>query len=435
MSYILFGRRLTAAFAAGVVLFAAAAGCGGDSGGESGDGTAQVRFSWWGNNDRAETTKKVIAAFEAKNPDIKVTGDFADFNAYFDKLATEVASGRGPDVITLGGAYPREYGGRGALLDLSRVGAQLKTDKIDKNALGNGKFDGKQYGVPTGVNTPVIVADPVVFSKAGVPLPDDTTWTWDDFARIATDVAKKSPKGTYGVADPTKAEALEVFSRQRGEGLYTPDGKVGISKQTLVDWWTMTTRLRDAGASPPASLTAELAGQPSPEQTLVGRGLAGMQVDWSNQLGALRKASGHPLKLLRYPVESGAQQKGMWLQASQVYTINARSKHPEAAAKLIDFLVNSEEAGKLILTDRGVPANSDVLAAIGPVLDADQKEVAGFIEAATPTIGGPVVIGPEGSTDTPNILIRLNDEVLFDRQAPAVAADEFIKQVAAAIGK
>jgi multiple sugar transport system substrate-binding protein len=425
-------RRLAAAFIAGVTLLTAAA-CGGDSGGDSGDGPVEIRFSWWGNNDRAETTKKVIAAFEAKNPGIKVTGDFADFNAYFDKLATEVASGRGPDVITLGGAYPREYGGRGALLDLSRVSGELKTDKIDQAALGNGNFENKQFGVPTGVNTPVIIADPVVFEKAGVPLPDDSTWTWDDFVRIATDVAKKSPKGTYGVADPTKSDTLDAFSRQRGEGLYTPDGKLGISKQTLVDWWTLTTKLRDAGASPPAATTAELATQPSPEQTLVGRGLAGMQVDWSNQLGALRKASGHPLKLLRYPGESSAQQKGMWLQASQVYTINAKSKHPKEAAKLVDFLVNSEDAGKLILTDRGIPANSDVLKAILPALNEDQKAQAEFIETATPTMGPPLVIGPEGSTDTPNILTRLNDEVLFNRKTPSAAADEFVKQVEAAI--
>jgi multiple sugar transport system substrate-binding protein len=423
-------QRLTAVAVSAVALLAVSA-CG-DSGAD--DGPVQLRFSWWGNNDRAAATQRVIDAFQAQNPDIKVTGSSADFNAYFDRLATEVAAGDAPDVITLGGAYPREYGDRGALLDLARVSAELKTDKIDPAALGNGRFEDKQFGVPTGVNTFAMVVNPTVFEKAGVPLPDDSRWTWDDFARIAREISAKSPKGTYGVADPTSADMFDLYSRQRGEGLYTPDGKVAIGRQTVTDWWTMTTALRDSGATPPASVTTELEGQPAPEQTLMGRGLAGMQFDWSNQLGALRKASGQPLELLRAPGES-IQKPGMWLQASQIYTINARTEHPKEAAKFVAFLVNSPEAGKIILTDRGIPANSEVLTAVVPTLNPDQSAQAKFIERVTPQAGPPLVIGPTGSTDTRLIVQRLNAEVLFNRKSPADAAGEFIKQVEAAIGK
>ncbi|MEV4759103.1 extracellular solute-binding protein [Micromonospora sp. NPDC049559] len=425
--------RAAAICLAAVTLLAAAAGCGGDSGGK--DGTVQLRFSWWGNNDRAAATQKVIEAFQAQNPGIKVAGETADFNAYFDKLATQTAANDAPDVITLGGAYPQEYGARGALLDLSRVSGELRTDQIDGAALGNGKFGGKQYGVPTGVNTFGVVVDPVVFEKANVPLPDDNAWTWADFVEIAKKVAAGSPKGTYGVADPSRPDALDLYSRQRSEGLYTPDGKVGISKQTLTDWFTMTTALRDSGAAPPASLTSELAGQPAPEQTLVGRGLAGMQIDWSNQLSALRKASGHPLKLLRAPGENAGKQPGMWLQASQLYTISSRSKHPKEAAKLVDFLVNSPEAGKIILTDRGIPANAQVRTAIEPTLTPDQTEQVQFIAKVTEKAGPPLVIGPAGSTDSVKILQRVNAEVLFNRESPAKGAEDFIDQLQAAIKK
>ncbi|MGI5150327.1 ABC transporter substrate-binding protein [Plantactinospora sp. CA-294935] len=422
-------RLGTVAVSATLLLSVAACG---DSGGDG--GPVELRFSWWGNNDRAQATQKVIDAFQAQNPDIKVTGSSSDFNAYFDKLATEVAAGDAPDVITLGGAYPREYGDRGALLDLARVQNELKTDKIDAAALGNGRFEEKQYGVPTGVNTFAVVVNPTVFQKTGVPLPDDSTWTWEDFARIAREISAKSPKGTYGAADPSSADMFDLYSRQRGEGLYTPDGKVAISRNTITEWWTMTVGLRDSGATPPASVTTELEGQPAPEQTLMGRGLAGMQFDWSNQLGSLRKASGQPLELLRAPGE-GAQKPGMWLQASQIYTINARTEHPKEAAKFVDFLVNSPEAGKIILTDRGIPANSEVLSAVVPALNPDQSAQAKFIERVTPQVGPPLVIGPTGSTDTRLILQRLNAEVLFDRKSPADAADEFVKQVEAAIGK
>lgn len=420
--------RLAALCLAGVML--AASACGGGSS-ESDDGTVELRFGWWGNNDRADATQKVIDAFQARNPGIKVKGSYTDFNSYFDRLATEVAAGRAPDVITLGGAYPREYGDRGALLDLSKV--NLKMDKIGAAALGNGKFGGVQYGVPSGVNAIATVINPAVFEKAGVEVPDGDTWTWDDFERITKELAGKLPKGTFALADPTRTDMLDVYSRQRGEALYTADGKVAISAKTLVDWWTMTLGLRDAGATPPASQTAELITQPAPEQSLMGRGLAAMQFDWSNQLTALTKAAGAPLKLIRVPGETGATQPGMWLQASQIYSINARSEHPEEAAKFVDFLVNSADAGKIILADRGIPANSDVREGIASVLGEEEKAQAEFIDGLTPKAGPPLVIGPAGSTDTPKILDRVNAEVLFDRQKPAEAAADFIQQVGTAI--
>jgi pectin-derived oligosaccharide transport system substrate-binding protein len=423
-------RRLTASCAAGVLLLAAAA-CGGASDGGEG-GTVTLRFSWWGNTDRVQLTQRAIDAFQTRHPNIKIKGESTDFNSYFDRLATQVAARGAPDVITLGGAYPREYGDRGALLDLAKVSGTLKTDGIDAAALGNGRFSDTQYGVPTGVNAMSVVVDPVVFKEAGVELPDDDTWSWEEFTRIAGELATKVPKGSHALQDPTRTDMLDVFSRQRGEGLYTADGKVGIGRQTLVDWWRLTTGLRDAGATPPASLTAELITQPAPEQSLIGQGRAAMQFDWSNQLSALQKASGHPLELRRLPGES-AGRRGTWLQASQLYTINARTEHPKEAAQFVDFLVNSPEAGKVILTDRGIPANAAVRTAIVPTLAPDQSAQAKYIERITPLSGPPLVIGPTGSTDTIDILDRINLNVLFDRMTPDAAAAELVNQVGAAI--
>jgi pectin-derived oligosaccharide transport system substrate-binding protein len=423
-------RRLTAICAASVTLLAATA-CGGSSG-DSAGGTVTLRFSWWGSTDRVQITQRAINAFQVQHPNIKIKGESTDFNSYFDRLATQVAARGAPDVITLGGAYPREYGDRGALLDLAKVSDTLRTDKIDAAALGNGKFSNTQYGVPTGVNAMSVVVDPVVFKKAGVALPDDDTWSWDEFARIAKELATKVPKGGFALPDPTRTDMLDVYSRQRGEGLYTADGKVGIGRQTLIDWWRVTTGLRDAGATPPASMTAELITQPAPEQSLIGRGLAAMQFDWSNQLSALRKASGHPLELRRLPGESSGR-RGTWLQASQIYSINARTEHPKEAAEFVDFLVNSPDAGKVILTDRGIPANSTVREAIVPTLTPDESAQATYIERITPLSGPPLVIGPTGSTDTPDILDRINGSVLFNRMSPDAASTEFVKQVGEAI--
>ncbi|WP_432491497.1 ABC transporter substrate-binding protein [Kineococcus auxinigenes] len=417
----------------GLAALGATTGCGGGDGGGGGEGAAALRFSWWGNADRAAATQRAIDAFQAANPGTTVAGEWADFTGYFDRLATNVAANDAPDVITLGGAYPREYGDRGALLDLSEVADVLRLDRIDAAALSNGEFSGVQYGVPTGVNTYCLVVNPVLFEQTGTALPDDATWTWEDFERIAAELSAATPEGTYGAVDPTTADALDLFSRQRGEGLYTEDGGLAISAATLEEWWTTTLRMSGEGATPPASLTTELLADAAPEQTLMGRGLAGMMLGWSNTLPALRAASGQPLQLLRAPGES-VEQPGMWLQASQLYSISSRTEHPEEAARLVDFLVNTPEAGRIVKADRGIPTNPDVLEAVLPEFDDDQRAQAEFIARVTPVVGDALVIGPVGSTETRGVVERLNADVLFGRTDPAAAAEAFREQVGQAIG-
>ncbi|WP_369068325.1 ABC transporter substrate-binding protein [Kineococcus terrestris] len=422
-------RRLVGAGGLGALTLLAA-GCGG---GSSGGGDGALRFSWWGNADRAADTQAAIDAFEAANPGTTVSGEWADFTGYFDRLATNVAANDAPDVMTLGGAYPREYGDRGALLDLAEVSDALPLDGIDAAALSNGEFSGVQYGVPTGVNTYCAVVNPALFDAAGVALPDDATWTWEEFEALAGDLSAASPEGVVGAVDPTTADALDLFSRQRGEGLYTEDGGLAISAATLEEWWTRTLRMSRDGATPPATITTELLGDAAPEQTLMGRGQAAITLGWSNTLPALRAAAGEPLQLLRAPGESTGQ-PGMWLQASQLYAISSRTRNREAAARLVDFLVNSPEAGRIIGADRGIPANAEVLAAITPDLDDDQRAQAEFVARVTPLVGDALVIGPVGSTETRGVVERLNADVLFERTTPADAAQAFLDQVGAAIG-
>ncbi|CAN7266142.1 ABC transporter substrate-binding protein [Arthrobacter sp. LjRoot14] len=396
------------------------------------DGNVEIRFSWWGNAGRAELTNKAIKEFEAANPTIKVKPEYGDISGYFDKLATQMAANDAPDVITMGGAYPAEYANRGALLDLSKVGRSLDLSKTDQGALENGQVQGKQYGVSTGANALAIVVNPGVFQAAGVALPDDSTWTWDDFATLASDVTAKSPKGTYGTATVLTHDSLDAFARQRGESLYTQDGQLGLSKETVQDYFDYSVKLSESGAAPTASETVEKLNV-STEQTLMGMGKAGMMLTWSNSLSALSKASGAELKLLRLPGESPTP--GIWLQSSQFYTISARSKHTDAAAKLVNFLVNDASAARIIQSDRGVPSNSGMRTAIQDMLTPQGKIEAAYIDQIGKMDFAPTFIGPTGSTAVAEITARINTDVLFKRLSPEKAAEQWISESKAAIGK
>jgi multiple sugar transport system substrate-binding protein len=421
--------RIRLAAVLGTVLVAA--GCGGE--GEDG-GDVTIRFSWWGNEERARITNQAVDAFEKANPGITVETESIDFNSYFDRLATSVAAQDEPDVITMGGAYPREYADRGVLLDLDAVGDELDLGKLDEGALSNGTFDGKRYGVPTGVNTFGVIANPALFTQAGVELPDDDAWSWDDYVRTATAISANSPEGTFGSEDPTSTETLDLYANQHtGLGLYSPDGGIAVEPGTVRDWFEMSTGLMDSGATPPASVTAELAGQPAPEQTLLGQGRAALKFGWSNLITAYRQAAGTELVLLRAPGETTEKGTGMWLQASQLYTISRRSEHPEAAAKLVDFLVSDRRAADLIKADRGIPANPEIRAHLEGSLDEAGKVEFAFVDRVSGLVDGELVIGPTGSTESIDILTRANEAVLFGRASPAEGADQFVTELTDAV--
>lgn len=406
--------------------------CSGPSSNQSEDGPVEIRFSWWGNATRAELTNKAIKEFEAANPNIKVKPEYGDIGGYFDKLATQVAANDAPDVITMGGAYPAEYANRGALLDLSTVEGALDLSKMDQGALENGQVQGKQYGVSTGANALAIVVNPAVFQAAGVALPDDSTWSWDDFARTAADITAKSPNGTYGTATVLTHDSLDAFARQRGKSLYTQDGQLGLDKDTVKEYFDFSLRLSESGAAPSASETVEKLNV-STEQTLMGMGQAGMMLTWTNSLTALSKASGAELKLLKLPGEKPTP--GIWLQSSQFYTISARSRHTEAAAKLVSFMVNNEAAAKIIQSDRGVPSNAGMRMAIQDLLTPQGKVEAAYIDQIGKMDFAPTFIGPTGSTAVSEITARINTEVLFKRLSPEKAADQWLSESKAAIGK
>ncbi|MGO4234515.1 ABC transporter substrate-binding protein [Pseudarthrobacter sp. YAF2] len=205
-----------------------------------------IRFAWWGNDSRAKTTMEVIKAFEAANPTIKVQGENTEFSSYWDKMATQIAGGTTPDVIAMSGAYPSEYASRGVLLDLDKVKEQIDTSKFAEGTVDLGKINGKQYTITAGVNSMSMVLDPKVFEAAGVPLPDDETWTWDDYARIAAELTKKSPAGTFGTTPMANDSFLAVWARQNGQELYTDDGKkMGISEDTLAKWFELNKNLME----------------------------------------------------------------------------------------------------------------------------------------------------------------------------------------------
>ncbi len=428
------GVALVALMASGALVLTA---CSGDSGAMpsdegGGDGDVEIRYAWWGSDDRHQTTQEIIDLFEEKNPGITVTPDFTDWDGYWDKLATATAAGDTPDVITQEERYLSEYASQDIIADLSELG--VDTSEIPEETLATGTIDDKLYGIATGVNAYAMVADPQIFSDAGVEVPDDTTWTWEDYVEVAGEVSKGAGDGVWGAQDYGFNEAgLTVLARQKGETLYTEDGELGVSKETVAEFFQVSLDLMDNGGQPDASRSVEYQNA-GPEGSLLGTNAGSMGVWWSNQLGALTEASGRALELLRLPGESQFERTGMYFKPAMYYSVSATTEHPEESAKFVDFLLNDPEVAALQLTDRGLPSNETVRESVLTDLTAADQKVAEFMAGLEADIVDNPPVPPQGSSEMQDIMTRINTEVLFGNMTPDEAADAFLQEVGAAIG-
>ena len=428
------GRRfarsgLAAALTAAVLALTA---CGGGTSGQEADGVVELRFAWWGGDKRAQLTQDVIAAFEAENPDIKIRPEFGDSGPYWDRLATQVAANDAPDIIQMDEKYITEYSSRGALLDLSKY--KIDTSKFDPAALQSGTSEDGLTGLPAGINAPTILANPRVFEAAGVELPDDSTWTWADFGRIAAEVTAKSPQGTYGSAAYGGDEAsLGVWLRQNGKSLYTQDRTLGFEAPDIAAWWAFLKELRGNEAVPTASEVVE-AEAATLDQSGIAVGTNGFAFRWSNQLPALEKAAGGDLEILRFPSRTGeAADTQLWYKTSQFWSASARTKHPEETARFINFLANDIKAGEILLAERGVNPNSGIRTATEAKLPSADLKVVKFIDQIKGELGAAPAPPPKGAGIIQEIIRRYTVEVLFNRLSPEEAGQKAVDEMKAAI--
>lgn len=417
-----FGQLLLGTTAVG--LFATACG---NSPSASTDGKVTLGFAWWGNEFLNAQTNEVSKAFVKAHPHVTVDPRPGDWGSYWDKLATVTAGKDSPDIIQMDQKYIAEYGGRGALMDLSTV--KVDISKLDKEALATGQYAGKQYGFSTGQNALVVMANTAVFKEAGVELPNDLTWTWDDYTKLAAQITAAGQGKLYGASYGNNESSLIIWLGQHGEQLYTADGKLGFKPGTAAKFWEQLKLQRDEKASPPASIHSEDSAA-SLENSLFGTNRLAMGWSWTNQLASLESATGSEIKMLRSPSLSGsAVENGMYYKPTMYWSISAQSKNPQEAATFVDFLLNNVDAGKILMTDRGIPTNSEVLAAITPDLKPADATVVKFLADIKADIKQAPPIPPVGASGVQEAIIRNTADVLFDKVSPEQAAAAFTTEV------
>lgn len=414
----------------GIALGAAAmvSGCGTGAASDP-QGPVTLRMAWWGNDVRNELTRKVIALFESKHENITVEGETGEFTTYFEKLSTQAAGRDLPDVIQMDAQMIREYGERGALLAL--------TDEVDvsgflESSQRVGVIGDTRYAVNGAVTERVYLANPDVFRAAKVDVPDDSTWTWQDYADVASAVSKATPDGTWGSANPAlEPNNVLLWLLQHDADLFTEQG-LGFTPDLLAGFFELCLQMTKDGSAPPASVAVEELSKGT-NQSLFWTGKAGLANGSSNQVVATSAATEADIQILRYPSQTGKAVDARAYVTGLSWSIGSTSKNVEAAATLVDFILNDVDAGLILGDERGLPPNNAVREAVTKDFEGPQLKAAEFLELTASEMGEPPVTPLAGGSNWHDVVSRQSQDLLFERATPAEAAQKVHDELGAAI--
>jgi multiple sugar transport system substrate-binding protein len=399
----------------------------------------ELRLAWWGSQARHDATIKVVEMFMAKNPNIKISFEFASFGDYRTKLTTQASGGNLPDVMQQDYAWIAEFQTRNLLLpldDLVKDGT-LNFKDVAEASLKGGILGGKLYAVNLGTNSQSWILDADCFKKAGLEIPKDD-WTWEDFEKTAMTLTEKNgvPGMSRGLSDIQIWKSLYL---SLGQWAYAADGtQMGYTDdQPFVDHLKMILRLQAAKAA--VTREMEVANNYQLETDPLVKSQACMTYFWSNQIVGLWKAAGETrnLKMIALPRAKGAKQAANYYKPSMFFSIAANSKHPKEAAMFIDFFTNSIEANQILLAERGVPISSVVRDALKPKMGKAQTEMFEYIARIEKLVSPIPVADPPGEADiNTNVWVpQVIDPVLYGQLEPEKGAAALREGVSAILAK
>ena len=184
-------RKIAALLAAGVVMTAALAGCGGTAGqnGQAGNGKP-VEIEYWhvaSDSFGGQTVRKLVEDFNKTHSDIHVTEKFNPdmYKGLTQNLQAVMASGNPPDVVQMGWDFLNYADENFKHADINEVFKSDGDPDFMKNTFEPqiAKLaqtpDGKQAGVPYSLSVPVLYYNPDIFKQAGLD-PDQPPKTWEE---------------------------------------------------------------------------------------------------------------------------------------------------------------------------------------------------------------------------------------------------------------
>jgi oligogalacturonide transport system substrate-binding protein len=319
---------------------------------------AELRMSWWGGDSRHVATQKALELCGAKYGHT-VKGEFTGFDGYLEKLTTQMAGGTEADIIQVNWPWLPLFSKKGTgFADLRTLPGIDLTQWTDED-LASGSMAGVLQGLPVSTTGRVFFFNATTFEKAGVPIPT----SWDEFFTATAQVKEKLGADTYTFnAVKETAQLLVTLAVVQASGkdmVDTATNRVAWTPEELAAGIDFLGKLVETGAIKSQKEEASEGNVNLFEKPAWAEGRIAGSYEWDSTYSKYADPlkDGQVLKPVPMLKLANAVTDGVYRKPSMVFSISKNSKNPEAAAQIVNCLLNEPEGIEALGTSRGLPAS------------------------------------------------------------------------------
>ncbi len=324
--------------------------------------TIQVWFHS-GKGEEREVLNEQVKRFNQMQSEIKVNLVLLPEGSYNDQVNAAALAGDLPDLLDFDGPYIANYVWSRFLRPLDGLVNKAIIQDLLPSIIKQGTYpgDGRLYSIGTFDSGLALWGNKQLLEKAGVRIPTSVNNAWDlkEFeevlAKLAATSGVKWPldlklnygRGewfTYGLSPIMQSMGGDLIDRKRWVSSGVLNSKASIEAMSLLQKWNKQGWVVNA-----ASGDNKFYGEKSVGLSWVGHWM------WQPH----KKGLGDDLVLIPMPKFGAKAVTGM---GSWNWGITAKSKHPELAAKFLEFLLQPEEILRMTNANGAVPARLSAIA-------------------------------------------------------------------------
>ncbi len=327
-----------------------------------------LTISWWGGEARHDATLQALEVFEEKYPGIFVESTYGAWNGWEDKMAQAFSDRTAEDVIQINWNWIMQYGTKkAAFLNLDNCSGVIDLTGINKKWLDLCRAaDGSLAGIPVSVTGRIFYWDTTTFDEAGIEIPSSAEELFAAGEAFCNWDASYYPLA-MGAYDRM------IFLVYYLESVYGKDWVSGNSlnytEEQIAEGLSFLKSMEDAHVMPTLSeMEKNRAASLDQDPNWMDGHYAGI-FEWDSSADKFAQAAnGREIAVGDYFRDFGEFQGG-FAKVSMAWAISADTEHPKEAALLVDFLLNDEEAAKILTSQRGIPVSSSALDAAEDKMD------------------------------------------------------------------
>lgn len=196
-----------------------------------------LSFYTWINEENGNW-EETIAAYEDEHPginiEIKALVENMSADDYLQKLDLEAASGEELDVVMF--STTEDLSKRVSAGMIDSMNSHIENEGLEIEEVYNmsavpPSSDGTYYGLPSKLNTYLVMLNKDHLDEAGLPVP--TEWTWDDYKEYAKALTTEDRFGSYLHTWPTVWHVLPLLSEPEENLIIKEDGSSNMDDPML----------------------------------------------------------------------------------------------------------------------------------------------------------------------------------------------------------